>query len=55
MESLLPMEKNWKVKAYDKIIGATEGKETCYVRIECSSNTIHGHPISRKEYNKLLK
>lgn len=48
-------EKNWKVKKYDTIIGATEGKETYYVRIECSADTIHGHPISESEYNKLLK
>ena len=47
--------KNWRVKKYDTIIGATEGKETYYTRIECSANTIHGHPISKAEYNKLLK
>ncbi|MGC4018609.1 MAG: hypothetical protein QM793_04840 [Muricomes sp.] len=47
--------KNWKVKAYDEIIGATGGKETRYVRIENSANTIHGHPISESEYLKLLK
>ena len=47
--------KNWKVKKYDKIIGATEGKETQYVRIENSANTIHGHPISESEYVKLLR
>ena len=46
--------KNWKVKEYDTVIGATNGKETRYVRIECSANTIHGHPISESEYNKLL-
>lgn len=28
--------KNWKVKEYDTVIGATNGKETRYVRIECS-------------------
>lgn len=47
--------KNWKVKAYDHVIGATGGKETCFVRIECSGNTIHGHPISLQEYLKLIK
>ena len=47
--------KNWKVKKYDEIIGATGGKETQYVRIENSANTIHGHPISESEYLKLLK
>lgn len=47
--------KNWKVKFYSQIIGANGGKETNYVRIENSSNTIHGHPISKSEYLKLLK
>ena len=47
--------KNWRVKAYDYIIGATGGKETRYVRIENSANTIHGHPISESEYLKLIK
>ena len=41
-------------KKYDEIIGA-EGKETQYVRIENSANTLHGHPISESEYLKLLK
>ena len=47
--------KNWKVNSYDHIIGATEGMETPYVRIENSGNVIHGHPISEREYHKLLK
>ena len=47
--------KNWKVKKYNDIIGATGGKETQYIRIENSANTIHGHPISKSEYLKLLK
>lgn len=47
--------KTWKVKSYDHVIGAIGGKETKYVRIENSNGTIHGHPISELEYNKLLK
>ena len=47
--------KNWKVQRYDDIIGATNGKETQFGRIENSANTIHGHPISESEYFKLLK
>ncbi len=47
--------KNWRVNKYDKVIGAVDGKETVYVRIEKSANTIHGHPISKAEYNKLMK
>ena len=47
--------KNWRVKAYDRVIGATNGMETKYVRIECSANTIHGHPISEQEYLGLIR
>lgn len=31
------------------------GKETRYIRIENSANTIHGYPISESEYFKLLR
>lgn len=47
--------KTWKVMGFDDIIGATTGKETKYMRVEFSSGTIHGHPITKSEYNKLLK
>lgn len=47
--------KNWKVKKYDGIIGASGGKETQYIRIENNSGTIHGHPITESEYMKLLR
>lgn len=47
--------KNWKVKAYDRVIGASNGKETSYIRIENSAGTIHGHPITEAEYFKLLR
>ncbi len=42
--------KNWKVFKFDKIIGAKKGKETPYIRVECNTNTIHGHPILEHEY-----
>ena len=47
--------KPWVVKKFDHIIGASEGKETVYVRIEISAGTIHGHPISLSEYSKLTR
>ncbi len=47
--------KNWKVFKSDEIIGAKWGKETQYMRIECSGNAIHGHPILEAEYLKYLK
>jgi len=46
--------KNWRVKEFDNIIGASGGKETRYIRIENSNGTIHGHPITGKEFKKLI-
>ena len=45
----------WKVYKSSDIIGANSGKETEYMRIECSQGIIHGHPISKDTYNKYLK
>ncbi len=47
--------KNWKVFKCDRIIGANSGKETCYIRVECSANVVHGHPISESNYLRYLK
>ncbi|MED4753608.1 hypothetical protein P9361_19895 [Brevibacillus choshinensis] len=47
--------KTWKVMKFDKIIGASEGGNTQYIRVEYSGGTIHGHPITELEYKKLLK
>ena len=47
--------KNWRVKEYDHVIGASGGQETKYVRIENSANTIHEHPITASEYKKLTR
>lgn len=47
--------KTWKVMKFDKVIGASGGKETSYMRVEFSGGTIHGHPITELEYIKLLK
>jgi hypothetical protein len=47
--------KNYKVFKCDRIIGAKSGKETCYIRVECSANTIHGHPILESDYLWYLK
>ncbi|MBQ6568541.1 MAG: hypothetical protein IJL80_15965 [Treponema sp.] len=48
----------WAHKKYgtifDNVIGASNGKETRFMRIENSNGTIHGHPISEVEYKKLL-
>ncbi len=47
--------KTWKVMRFNENIGACSGKETPYVRVEMSGNTIHGHPITPAEYFKLIK
>lgn len=47
--------KAWKVVKFDRIIGASGGVETQYMRIEMSADTIHGHPITEAEYWSLLK
>jgi hypothetical protein len=47
--------KNWKVFKADEVIGAKWGKETCYMRVECTANTIHGHPIPLEEYLRYLQ
>ncbi|WP_037288927.1 RHS repeat-associated core domain-containing protein [Saccharibacillus sacchari] len=48
--------KTWKVIGFDEIIGAKLGENTPYMRVELtSSNTIHGHPITAKEFRDLLK
>ena len=47
--------KPWKVQEFDYTIGASNGKETSYMRVEESAGVIHGHPITKEEYKKLLK
>jgi len=39
----------------DGIVGAKNGIETPYVRVEISADTIHGHPITSTEYTQLTK
>ncbi|UEX72898.1 RHS domain-containing protein [Escherichia fergusonii] len=44
--------KPWKVKDMGKVIGASEGKESQWVRVELSGGT-NGHPISLDEFRRL--
>jgi hypothetical protein len=46
--------RTWKVMAFDGIIGASAGQESRWVRVEQNSNTIHGHPITQHEYERLI-
>jgi hypothetical protein len=45
----------WKVIEFDSIVGAKNGIETKYVRVEMNTNTIHGHPITPQEFLKYTK
>lgn len=48
--------KNWKV--YDNVgmVGAKNGKETNYMRVEqAPDGQVHGHPISKEEFDKLTE
>ncbi|CAO98043.1 Hypothetical protein ETA_29970 [Erwinia tasmaniensis Et1/99] len=47
--------KPWKVQDMGETIGASEGKTSQWMRVEESGGTIHGHPISLKEYLRLTK
>lgn len=47
--------KSWKVQDMGEVIGASEGKTSQWIRVEESGGTIHGHPISLKEYLRLTK
>ncbi|HDK7166212.1 TPA: hypothetical protein PTV44_000014 [Clostridium botulinum] len=47
--------RTWKVMEFDDVIGASAGAEIKYMRIEMSGGTIHGHPITKAEYKKLMK
>lgn len=47
--------KNAHYKVYDagKIIGASEGIDTPYIRVECFQGVIHGHPITKRILEKI--
>ncbi|HHQ6551869.1 TPA: S-type pyocin domain-containing protein [Serratia fonticola] len=46
---------DWKVKQYDHIIGAYDGKETQWVVVKESQGVIHSHPISEQKVKELMK
>ena len=47
--------KPWKIREYETVIGASEGKPSRWIRLELSARTIHGHPISEIEFRRLTK
>lgn len=46
---------DWKVKQYDHIMGAYEGKETQWVVVKESQGVIHSHPISEQKAKEYIK
>jgi len=49
--------KLWKVYEASEVIGASEGKETKYMRVELTESTkeLHSSPITSEQYQKLTK
>ena len=48
--------KDWKVYKSDSVVGAKNGQETTYMRVERSPDgQLHGHPITSQEAARLLK
>ncbi|MDG1643027.1 Colicin-D [Klebsiella huaxiensis] len=45
----------WKVKKYDRVIGAYAGKETQWVVVKESQGVIHSHPISEQKAREYMK
>jgi len=54
-----PGKERWKVMEFNRVVGASEGKEVRWVRVEETggpdSRVIHGHPITYEEYRDLIK
>jgi hypothetical protein len=44
-----------RIHSFSDPIGAARGELTPYVRVECTSGTFHGRPISESFYARLLK
>ena len=45
----------WKVKKYDRVIGAYAGKETQWVVVKESQGVIHSHPLSEQKAKEYMK
>lgn len=51
----IAMHPGWKVKKYDYVIGAFNGKETEWVVVKESQGTVHSYPVSVQQVNRYLK
>lgn len=47
--------KSWKVMEFPGVIGASGGKVSRWMRVEESAGVIHGHPITKIEFQRLLR
>jgi hypothetical protein len=47
--------KDWKIMEFPNDIGASNWSMSRWMRVENSAWYIHGHPISREEFLRLLK
>jgi hypothetical protein len=47
--------RSWKVMEFADDIGASGGQASRWIRVEESSGTIHGHPITQAEYLRLIR
>jgi len=45
--------KPWKVMEFEEEVGASDGETSRWIRVENNGGTIHGHPITEREYQKL--
>jgi YD repeat-containing protein len=48
------IRKGYRYRKFEgRVIGASNGKETSYVRVECTSpGVVHGHPVPVEEYKR---
>ena len=46
--------RDWRVIDMGETVGASGGRESRWIRVEYSGGTIHGHPITQQEYQRLI-
>ena len=45
----------YKVYAAERAVGASEGEESRWVRVEDTNGDFHGHPISQRRYEEYMR
>lgn len=46
---------SYKLMAFPDMIGASDGLPSCWMRVESTNGDFHGHPISRRVFDRLMK